>query len=451
MIDQSPKIVESFQNASIKGWEYAINHPVEIIQLILKKYNPNLSEDHLLFEADTLTKLIEPTLVEVGHMNPHRWERIAQLYADLELIPQSYSLEGFIFDSEDQKELWSQRTLIIVIVFFGLLAAGIAALSFFNQTLRRKVKQKTEEWEYANKCLQAANEDLELRVRERTYELEKQNELILLSIEAAGLGTWEWDIDGGGQIYWDENIHRIFGYELGQFPGTFEGFSICIYDEDKEETLAAIQHAYDHLDHFETSYRIVRRDNQAIRWVSIKAKYIRNEQGETIRMRGVIWDSTEDVEIMSQLREQKEKLEISEEFHRNIIEHLPFGMHMYELDENGDLIFIDSNQTADDILGIKNRQLLGKTMTDAFPNIVNTEVPKRFNEIAQNGGYWEKEEINYEDGQFAGIFSNYNFQTAPNQVISLFKNITEVKKNEAELKLSESRFPCLGGVCSFDD
>ncbi|MEI6706673.1 MAG: ABC transporter substrate-binding protein [Methylococcales bacterium] len=42
---------EKFRRASLKGWQYALDHPEELIQLIHKKYHSRLSLAHLHFEA----------------------------------------------------------------------------------------------------------------------------------------------------------------------------------------------------------------------------------------------------------------------------------------------------------------------------------------------------------------------------------------------------------------
>lgn len=53
--EKHPMQVHSMQYATIKGWEYAIKHPEEIIDIILKKYNTqNKTRESLEFEAKKL-------------------------------------------------------------------------------------------------------------------------------------------------------------------------------------------------------------------------------------------------------------------------------------------------------------------------------------------------------------------------------------------------------------
>ena len=90
-------------------------------------------------------------------------------------------------------------------------------------------------------------------------------------------------------------------------------------------------------------------------------------------------------------------LQESETRFRNIVQSSPMGMHMYELRDDGRLIFIDANPAADSILGVENSQFIGKTIEEAFPPFAATEIPKRFRLAAKKGTSWQNEQIDYQD------------------------------------------------------
>ena len=46
-----PERVRAFRAASLKGWQYALSHKEEIVDLIRRKYSAQKSRDALLFEA----------------------------------------------------------------------------------------------------------------------------------------------------------------------------------------------------------------------------------------------------------------------------------------------------------------------------------------------------------------------------------------------------------------
>ncbi len=64
-----PEMVKAFREASLKGWEYAMQHPEELVQLIYSRYSQRHSIEHLRFEADQMVPLLQTALVEIGHMN----------------------------------------------------------------------------------------------------------------------------------------------------------------------------------------------------------------------------------------------------------------------------------------------------------------------------------------------------------------------------------------------
>jgi ABC-type nitrate/sulfonate/bicarbonate transport system substrate-binding protein len=116
-IRRHPERAAAFRRASIRGWEYALDHVDEMIDHILTLpgvKERGLDRAHLLYEAGQTINLIQPTLVEPGHVNPERWERMAQTFADLSMIPPDYTLDGFIFEEQNRYRY---------VVLFRILAA----------------------------------------------------------------------------------------------------------------------------------------------------------------------------------------------------------------------------------------------------------------------------------------------------------------------------------------
>lgn len=95
-----PERVDKMISASIKGWEYALDHPQEIIDLIKTKYGSKLSREQLKFEAKMTELMIIPELIPVGNINPKRYERIAEIYKRLSIANGHKVPEGFIYQKE---------------------------------------------------------------------------------------------------------------------------------------------------------------------------------------------------------------------------------------------------------------------------------------------------------------------------------------------------------------
>ena len=106
-IKSNPARVAAFRAASLKGWQYAMAHPDEIIDLILEKYSKQHPREFYVFEAQQMVPLLQSSLIEVGYMNPGRWQHIAQTYATSGLLPQNVSLDGFLYDTTPPSSVWS--------------------------------------------------------------------------------------------------------------------------------------------------------------------------------------------------------------------------------------------------------------------------------------------------------------------------------------------------------
>ena len=103
----SPSRVKNFKSASIKGWEYALSHKEEIIDLILKKYNTqNKSREALLFEALQVEQVILPQVHSLGSIDSQKVKLIADNFIQSKLISKDIrsNLEKFIFHDVENKD-----------------------------------------------------------------------------------------------------------------------------------------------------------------------------------------------------------------------------------------------------------------------------------------------------------------------------------------------------------
>ena len=119
--------VDAFRRASLRGWQYAMDNPGEIADLIRLRYSDRHSREHLLFEAAEIARLMQPQLVEIGHSSPGRWRHISGVYAEVGMLPKEHSLDGLIFDPTPPPPnlAWLYRGLGAALA--ALLAIGVFA------------------------------------------------------------------------------------------------------------------------------------------------------------------------------------------------------------------------------------------------------------------------------------------------------------------------------------
>ncbi len=141
-VEKHPERVKAFRDATIKGWQYAMAHPEEIIDLIYQRYTQRHSRLHLAFEAKQMMELMNPSLVEPGYMHEGRWKHIADTYARLGLLPTDYDLSGFMYYPDQGMDLLAMQKWI-----FGGLLLSIIISSILYYVLRlNKRLIKREVW-----------------------------------------------------------------------------------------------------------------------------------------------------------------------------------------------------------------------------------------------------------------------------------------------------------------
>ncbi|MEN9658623.1 MAG: hypothetical protein RL571_2088 [Pseudomonadota bacterium] len=135
-IEQYPERVKAFRAASLRGWEYAMAHPDETIQLILNKYPQQRSKEHYQYEFSQILALMRSDLITIGYMNIGRWRHIADTYAEIGMLPANFSLNGFLYDSDPKVDLtWIYSVLAAVFALLGTVGAIALHIYRLNQRL----------------------------------------------------------------------------------------------------------------------------------------------------------------------------------------------------------------------------------------------------------------------------------------------------------------------------
>jgi len=96
-----PQRVESFKEASLKGWKYAFEHIEETVDIILKKYNSqHKTKDALLYEAKELKKLAYLGSIPLGNLEENKIKRIVDIYNLMGLVKKNVAIKNFVYSSQ---------------------------------------------------------------------------------------------------------------------------------------------------------------------------------------------------------------------------------------------------------------------------------------------------------------------------------------------------------------
>jgi len=155
-------------------------------------------------------------------------------------------------------------------------------------------RKKTEE------KIRKLNQELEQRVQERTARLTEAQRI-------AHLGNWDWNIRTD-ELFWSDEIYRIFGLQPQEFGATYEAFLDTIHHEDRDTVVQAVNAALYEGKPYSLDHRIVLPDG-AIRIVHERGEVTFGEQHKPIWMVGTVQDITDQKRVEEELQKAKESAE----------------------------------------------------------------------------------------------------------------------------------------------
>ena len=176
-----------------------------------------------------------------------------------------------------------------------------------------------------------------------------------------------------------------------------------------------------------------RKKDSTVFPVEIRTFLIRNAAGEKEGMWAIVREITERTRAEEALRQSEEKF-------RSVVESSPTAMYFYHLDADDRLILTGANPAANQIIGIPHESLLGKPITEAFPNLCQTEIPEMYRKVAKSELGPQTFEIEYADERFCGFYSVHVFRTGPDAISVDFVDITHRKQTEEALRRSEIEY-----------
>jgi PAS domain S-box-containing protein len=126
-----------------------------------------------------------------------------------------------------------------------------------------------------------------------------------LAQEAAGVGTWEWDI-APQQLYWSPEVYRLYGVDPAvQGPTLYGEWRRVLHPDDRDWVDAEMQAFLNARQPFAIEFRILRGGETC--WMLGRGKVIRDASGRPERIIGVNLDITGLKRMEASLRESEER------------------------------------------------------------------------------------------------------------------------------------------------
>lgn len=157
---------------------------------------------------------------------------------------------------------------------------------------------------------------------------------------------------------------------------------------------------------------------------------LHDEHGNTYAVAGVCTDVTN-------LKRAQWAQKVSEERFKAIIENSPMGVHMIEINGDGELIFAGANPASSKILNIDCNQFNNKPVRKVFPALEGTGLLEKLRAICEEGTSWSKEQVRYSDGRVDGIFELFGFQASKNMAAVFFSEVSQRVRMEREIRKNQ--------------
>jgi diguanylate cyclase (GGDEF)-like protein/PAS domain S-box-containing protein len=202
------------------------------------------------------------------------------------------------------------------------------------------------------RALAELNEELQTQLAdvEMIQEALSRSEASLANAQRiAHLGNWDWNVVTN-DLYWSDEIYRIFGQTPRSFEGTYPAFLGFIHPEDRPLVESAVITALGHGKPYSIDHRIILPDGKQ-RMVHEQAEITFDSSGKPLMMCGTVQDITE-------RKAMEAAVAANERRFRSIFMGLPIGILLLGLDGT----ILDCNPTLQDILGYERDDLLGRTI-----------------------------------------------------------------------------------------
>ncbi|MGE8497439.1 MAG: EAL and GGDEF domain-containing protein [Pseudomonas sp.] len=154
-------------------------------------------------------------------------------------------------------------------------------------------------------CLVLTVRDI-TRQRAQKQALKDSQERLNLALESADLGTWDWHIPSN-QLFGSTRASMLHGLPKEPFQGDFRAFFSFVPLEDRQ----AMRKAYFEVvqgirQDYQVTYRAIYADGE-VHYLESTAKLYRDDQGNPLRMAGILIDITERVQREQRLKASEEK------------------------------------------------------------------------------------------------------------------------------------------------
>ncbi|WP_040338933.1 SpoIIE family protein phosphatase [Candidatus Blastococcus massiliensis] len=256
----------------------------------------------------------------------------------------------------------------------------------------------------------------ELQLAAQVRELESSRLAFELAIDAAGIGSFDWNLVTG-RLVWDSRLQELFGFGPGDFGETIDAFSARCHPDDVGRVMDALQSAIDTVGDYEAEFRVVLPSGET-RWIAARGRAVADDGGVAVRLLGAGYDTTDQRHADARVARVMESVKSA----------------FFSLSRDWRFTYL--NAEAERVLSASREDLIGQVVWDAFPDAVDSEFGVRYRAAVSSG----REQL-FEAYYPAPLDAWYEVRAwpGPEGLSVSFLDVTERRRAERQARRSTAR------------
>jgi diguanylate cyclase (GGDEF)-like protein/PAS domain S-box-containing protein len=252
------------------------------------------------------------------------------------------------------------------------------------ESLNGELAHEVEQRRRAERELRSAHDELEMRVAERTLELDaathalsKSQTRLSLAIDASELGLWDWNLQSD-EVHHSQ-LKEIFGLEPGEVQVMLRDLKPRLHPDDLPVLRRAlVEHMKGRSDGYQVEYRIKHADGRWV-WIEDRGRAVeRDAAGRVLRMLGTRRDIS-----ARKLQEEQQRLSAT------VFEAASEGIVI--LDPDYRLLAV--NQAFTQVTGYRREDVLGRNVGVLISSRESRRQYQLIRLELENRGSWQGELI----------------------------------------------------------
>jgi len=269
----------------------------------------------------------------------------------------------------------------------------------------------------------SAATELELSALSREFEAHRLR--FELAIDAAEIGSFDWDLTTG-RLVWDDRLVALLGYDRAAFDETVDSFVLRLHPEDRDRVVEAMRTVIEACGEFDTTYRIVLPSGE-IRWLQSRGRVVADDDGRATRFLGAAFDIT---------GRQAEGARVV-----RVLESMNAAFFSVDPEWRFDYV----NAEAERLLLHSREELIGRSIWEMFPASLGSDFETHYRGAAATG-----EERVFEAYYPAPLDSWYEVRAwpSPDGLSVYFLDVSERKAAEEQARRSAARLAVIAATTS---